>query len=79
MAGNRHVVLFLGETPGETEVAKYHVAVRVYQNVGGLQISVANVGRVQEINAAEQIIEHDLEVLLSKSESLGLVVPEKFL
>lgn len=60
MAGHRPIVLFLGETPGESEVAKYHVAVRVYQNVGGLEISVANVGRVQEINAAEQIVENDL-------------------
>ena len=47
--------LALGHQPGQSEVANPQVAVGVDQEVGGLQVPVQHVGRVDVLHAAKNL------------------------
>jgi len=77
MGGERPFVLFFGQTPRQPEVAKDDVTFLVYQNVGGFEVPVDDVGRVKIVDRAQEIIKHDLVMLLGEREPLRLLVFEQ--
>lgn len=60
------------DRPGEPEVAQFNVAIVVQEHVAWLQISVENVRRMDILGSTEQIIDDDLNVLLTEVDFLLL-------
>lgn len=50
--------------PGKTEVAYLQVAVRVDQQVGGLQVAVDHVGSVDHLQPAQRLVDEVLDVVV---------------
>ena len=55
---------FLVERASEPKIGDAQVAFAVDQDVRGLQVTMHDVGRVQELNAAEQLVEEVAHVIL---------------
>lgn len=51
-----------GEATGEAKVANLELAVGVDEQVAGFQVSVQNIGRVNVLEAAEDLVDEGLEV-----------------
>ena len=51
-----------GETPGQTKIADLELAVGIDEQVTGLQISVQDVGRVDILETAQDLVDEGLEV-----------------
>lgn len=62
----RHVTCILlrvdGEASGETKIANLQLAVGVDEEVSGLQVTVEDIGRVDVLETAENLVDKRLEV-----------------
>ena len=56
--------------PREAEVANLEIACCVQQQVAGLQVTVENIGRVDVLEAPENLIEEVADVVITESLSL---------
>ena len=55
-----------GRASRETEVANSHLTVVINQNVLWLEISMHNIGRMDEVQSGETVVHYNLNVLLRK-------------
>ena len=60
--GHEALLLRLIEPAREPEIANLEFAVRVHEQVAGLEIAVQHVGRVDVFQAAERLVDEGLEV-----------------
>jgi len=60
--GHEALLLRLVEPAREPEIANLEFAVRVHEQVAGLEIAVQHVGRVDVFQAAERLVDEGLEV-----------------
>ena len=55
-----------GETPGKTKIADLELAVGVDEQVAGLEVTVEDVGRVDVLEAAQDLVDEGLEVCVGE-------------
>ena len=64
------MIMFRVRHPGEAKVANLEIASRVQQQVTGLQVTVEDIGRVNVLEAPENLVEKVANMVIT--ESLGL-------
>lgn len=62
LEASSNIVGLVAEATGETEVANLQFAVGIDEQVAGLEIAVQDVGRVDILEAAEDLVDKGLEV-----------------
>ena len=49
---------FSGHTPRKAEVTNFDPAIVVYEDIGWLQVSMDDVGRVNEVDGAKEVVQN---------------------
>ena len=57
---------FSGHTPRKAEVTNFDRAIVVYEDIGWLQVSMDDIGRVNEVDGAKEVVQNSDYVVFFK-------------
>ena len=72
MIGFGQLLALSVQCTGQTKITKFNVAVRIYENVSRLQISVNDITLMKILRCAEHVVGEDLDVLLGQADLIFL-------